>query len=126
VHKELGARCSSSNLCGSIREIFSLANTRRQSPKGYGGKHVAVWNKRVTGYEGSVKEVYEMAKKNYPEFERTLTFIPREEGLIPLKKSVKEIFHEAPDEFNGNELTIRKMSKTFFSLTRICKSDLFL
>jgi hypothetical protein len=48
----------------------------------YRGKHVAIWNKRVVGYGDSAREAYEMAKKNYPESEPTLAFIPREKELI--------------------------------------------
>lgn len=46
--------------------------------EGSRGKHVVIWNKRVTGYGDSAKEAYEMAKKNYPESKPTLTFIPRD------------------------------------------------
>ncbi len=48
----------------------------------YRGKHVAIWNKRVTGHGSSAKKAYQMAKKKYPESKPTLAFIPREQELI--------------------------------------------
>ncbi len=48
----------------------------------YRGKHVAIWNKRITGYGDSAREAYEMAKKKNPKSKPTLAFIPKEEELI--------------------------------------------
>jgi len=66
----------------AVDEDFLWYAEHPEAFEGYRGKHVAIWKKRVTGYGGSAKEAYEMAKKNHPEPKPTLTFIPREEELI--------------------------------------------
>ena len=66
----------------AVDEDFLWYVEHPEAFEGYRGKHVAIWNKRVTGYGNSAKEAYEMAKKNYPKSKPTLTFIPREEELI--------------------------------------------
>jgi hypothetical protein len=48
----------------------------------YKGKHVAIWKRKVVGFGDSAKEAYDKAKKEYPDSNPTLAFIPEEEDLI--------------------------------------------
>jgi len=48
----------------------------------YRGMHVAIWGRRVIGCGKTAKEAYEMAKKNKPESEPALAYIPEDEAMI--------------------------------------------
>jgi hypothetical protein len=44
--------------------------------------HIAVWNKQIIGYGRTATEAYNMAKKNVPESQPALAYIPRDEAMI--------------------------------------------
>ena len=46
------------------------------------GKHVAMIGRKVVASGDSAKEVFEKARKDYPEKMPVLAFIPRKEALI--------------------------------------------
>lgn len=46
------------------------------------GKHVAIIGRMVVASGDSAKEVFEKARKDYPEKMPVLAFIPRKEALI--------------------------------------------
>ncbi|RLE58283.1 MAG: hypothetical protein DRN53_08550 [Thermoprotei archaeon] len=48
----------------------------------YCGMHVAIWKKHVVGYGRTAKEAYEMAKRNEPESDPLLVYIPEDEAII--------------------------------------------
>ena len=48
------------------------------------GKHVAMIGRRVVASGDSAKEVFEKARKEYPEKMPVLAFIPRKEALVLL------------------------------------------
>jgi hypothetical protein len=50
--------------------------------KRYRGMHIAIWNKQVIGYGRTAAEAYKMAKKNIPESQPALVYIPRDEAMI--------------------------------------------
>jgi lysine/ornithine N-monooxygenase len=46
------------------------------------GKHVAIIGRKVVASGDSAKEVFEKAKKEYPDKMPVLAFIPRREALV--------------------------------------------
>ena len=46
------------------------------------GKHVAIIGRKVVASGDSAKEVFEKARKEYPEKMPVLAFIPRREALV--------------------------------------------
>jgi len=62
-------------------DFLWFANNPKEFEK-YKGMHVAIWKKCVLGYGKTVKEAYEMAKKNNPKAEPALAYIPEDEAMI--------------------------------------------
>ncbi len=74
-----------------VREDFIWFASSPSEFERYRGMHVAIWNKQVIGYGKTAKEAYEMAKKNKPEAEPALAYIPEDEAMILLRKNSSHI-----------------------------------
>ena len=60
---------------------FYVAQARKIN-KRYSGKHIAIVDEKVVASGSNPKEVWERAKKKYPDRKPVLAFVPKEDALV--------------------------------------------
>lgn len=65
-----------------MKEELKLFTSFPKEMEQFRGKHVAIIGKKIVASGDSAKEVFEKARKYYPEKIPVLAFIPRKEALI--------------------------------------------
>ncbi|RJS74619.1 hypothetical protein CW713_07170 [Methanophagales archaeon] len=66
----------------SVSRAFDWYVNNPKELRKHAGKHVAIVDNEITDVGDSAKEVYEKAKKKYPDKSPLLTYIPKGETLI--------------------------------------------
>ncbi len=60
---------------------FYVADAEKINKK-YSGKHIAIVDDKVVASGSDPKEVWEKAKKKYPNKQPVLAFVPKEDALV--------------------------------------------
>ena len=67
-----------------MREELKLFASFPEEMEQFRGKHVAIVGRNIVASGDSAREVFEKARKEYPEKMPVLAFIPRKEALVLL------------------------------------------
>ncbi|MGD0070557.1 MAG: DUF5678 domain-containing protein [Candidatus Bathyarchaeia archaeon] len=65
-----------------MKELTFYITDAEKINKKYGGKHIAIVDDKVVASGSDPKEVWEKAKKKYPNKQPVLVFVPKEDTLV--------------------------------------------